>query len=72
MQAWFMWQKEAVHSADWSYVMVTKTCPEPDSSMVVFNADIWSLKLNALNFDNGDARQWLDQTLEDGLSKGAM
>ena len=72
MQAWFMWEEEAIHSVDWSYVMVTKTCPESDSSQVVFNADLWSLKLNALNYDNGDARQWFDQLLRDGLGRKAM
>ena len=72
IQAWFMWREEAVHASDWSYTMVTKNCPSDDDNMVVFNADAWSPGTNAIRFDQGFARQWLDQVFDDGLSKSAM
>jgi hypothetical protein len=71
MQAWFMWGKEAVHSVDWSYAMVTANCPDPTTGVAVFNADAWSPGTDAIQFDIGFARQWLDQVLGDGLSKNA-
>ena len=72
MQAWFMWREEAVHASDWSYMMVTSTCPGQDDGVAVFNADAWSPNTDAIQFDIGFARQWLDQILDDGLSKDAM
>ena len=66
-----MWREEAVHAADWSYVMVTKMCPSKEDKMVVFNADAWSPGTDAIQFDQGFARQWLDQVFDDGLSRNA-
>ncbi|KAF2095496.1 metallo-beta-lactamase superfamily protein [Rhizodiscina lignyota] len=72
MQAWFMWREEAVHASDWSYMMVTSTCPDKNDGVAVFNADAWSPGTDAIQFDIGFARQWLDQMLYDGLSKSAL
>lgn len=67
-----MWREEAVHAADWSYAMVTSACPGKDDGVAVFNADAWSPNTDGIQFDLGFARQWLDQVLDDGLSKDAL
>ncbi|EXK25181.1 hypothetical protein FOMG_18157 [Fusarium oxysporum f. sp. melonis 26406] len=41
IQAWFNWEDQATHSADWSYVTVTKRCPTAKSPIVAFQADAW-------------------------------
>jgi hypothetical protein len=71
IQAWFNWKQEAVHAADWSYAMITSACPDEDSGVAVFNADAWSPGTNATRWDQGFARQWLDQIADDGLGRNA-
>jgi len=61
-----------VHAADWSYAMVTSACPDKSSGIAVFNADAWSPGSDAIRFDIGFARQWLDQIADDGLSRSAV
>lgn len=72
IQAWFNWEDQATHSADWSYVTVTKRCPTAKSPIVVFQADAWQAGLDAETSDQALMRQWLDQTLRDGLTRDAM
>jgi hypothetical protein len=52
--------------------MVTSACPDEDSGRAVFNADAWSPGTNATRWDQGFARQWLDQIADDGLARDAM
>jgi hypothetical protein len=52
--------------------MVTSTCPGQNGDIVVFNADAWSPGTNATRFDQGFARQWLDQIVDDGLTPNAL
>jgi hypothetical protein len=69
---WVNWRREAVHAADWSYAMVTSACPKENDGVVVFNADAWSPGSDAIQFDIGFARQWLDQIANDGLTRNAV
>lgn len=49
--------------------MVTSACPGEDDGIVVWEADTWSTGTDAIAFDIGFARQWVDQLFDDGLSK---
>ncbi|EWZ34014.1 hypothetical protein FOZG_13696 [Fusarium oxysporum Fo47] len=62
----------ATHSADWSYVTVTKSCPTAKSPIVAFQADAWQAGLDAETSDQALMRKWLDQTLRDGLTRDAI
>ncbi|RKK46140.1 hypothetical protein BFJ66_g8691 [Fusarium oxysporum f. sp. cepae] len=68
----FNWEDQATHSADWSYVTVTKSCPTVKSPIVAFQADAWQAGLDAETSDQALMRQWLDQTLRDGLTRDAI
>lgn len=72
IQAWFNWEQQAVHAADWSYVTITERCPTANSTMVAFEADAWEAGLDAEISNQGLMRQWLNQILADGLSRDAM
>ncbi|KAM5344034.1 hypothetical protein ACJ41O_012571 [Fusarium nematophilum] len=72
IQAWFNWEKQATHAADWSYVTVTERCPTANSSIVAFEADAWEAGLDAEISNQGLMRQWLDQVLADGLTRDAI
>lgn len=69
MQARFVWTKEAPHAVDWTYSVVTTACPMANSSLVAYVADAWS---TSVKFDDAAARSWLQQALEDGLSRDTM
>jgi hypothetical protein len=71
-QAWFMWQPEATHAADWSYAMITRKCPLPSSPVAVFEADAWQAGMPAEQSDQALMRQWLDQLDQDGLTEEAL
>ncbi|EEU37113.1 uncharacterized protein NECHADRAFT_52281 [Fusarium vanettenii 77-13-4] len=72
IQAWFNWEEQAVHAADWSYVTITERCPTANSTMVAFEADAWEAGLDAEISNQGLMRQWLNQILVDGLSRDAI
>ncbi|KAM6509851.1 hypothetical protein FALCPG4_017491 [Fusarium falciforme] len=72
IQAWFNWEQQAVHAADWSYVTITERCPTANSTMVAFEADAWEAGLDAEISNQGLMRQWLNQILADGLSRDAI
>ncbi|EXL71047.1 hypothetical protein FOPG_13165 [Fusarium oxysporum f. sp. conglutinans race 2 54008] len=71
IQAWFNWADQAPHAADWTYVMVTEQCPNKDSPIFVFEADTWEAGLSVDLGNQQQMRQWLDQTLDDGLPRSA-
>uniref|UniRef100_A0A0D2Y754 Uncharacterized protein n=1 Tax=Fusarium oxysporum (strain Fo5176) TaxID=660025 RepID=A0A0D2Y754_FUSOF len=71
IQAWFNWADQAPHAADWTYVMVTEHCPNKDSPIFVFEADTWEAGLSVDLGNQQQMRQWLDQTLDDGLPRSA-
>ncbi|KAF4951559.1 hypothetical protein FGADI_7334 [Fusarium gaditjirri] len=71
IQAWFNWADQAPHAADWTYVMVTERCPNKDSPIFVFEADTWEAGLSVDLGNQQQMRQWLDQTLDDGLPRSA-
>ncbi|KAF9776610.1 hypothetical protein IL306_005184 [Fusarium sp. DS 682] len=71
IQAWFNWADQAPHAADWTYVMVTERCPNPDSDIFVFEADTWEAGLSVNLGNQQQMRQWLDWILEDGLPRSA-
>ncbi|WJG37331.1 uncharacterized protein FOBCDRAFT_193650 [Fusarium oxysporum Fo47] len=71
IQAWFNWADQAPHAADWTYVMVTEQCPNKDSPIFVFEADTWEAGLGVDLGNQQQMRQWLDQTLDDGLPRSA-
>ncbi|CZR45278.1 uncharacterized protein FPRO_15547 [Fusarium proliferatum ET1] len=71
VQAWFNWADQAPHAADWTYVMVTKRCPNKDSNIFVYEADTWEAGLSADLGNQQQMRQWLDQLLDDGLPRSA-
>ncbi|KAH8892699.1 hypothetical protein GQ53DRAFT_860750 [Thozetella sp. PMI_491] len=72
IQAWFMWQPEATHAADWSYAVIASKCPHPNSSIAVFEADAWQAGMPAEQSDQAIMRQWLDQLVQDGLTEDAI
>jgi hypothetical protein len=72
IQAWFMWQEQATHAADWSYAVVMPRCPAPDALVAVFEADAWQAGMPDEQSDQALMRQWLDQTRQDGLPDTAM
>lgn len=71
IQAWFLWEKQATHAADWSYVFITEKCPGPESPVALLEADVWQAGLPAGESDQALMRQWLDQLLRDGVSSNA-
>ncbi|KAL7934339.1 metallo-beta-lactamase superfamily protein [Trichoderma chlorosporum] len=70
MQVRFMWRPEAAHSEDWSYAMITSSCPSADSSMVLYEGDAWSNVI--ITFPDLVALQWLDQIRGDGVGQNAI
>ncbi|KAK7408439.1 hypothetical protein QQX98_009366 [Neonectria punicea] len=72
IQAWFMWEQQATHSADWSYSFVTTKCPSEDSPVAVLEADAWQAGMPAEQSDQALMRQWLDQMVKDGLTDKAI
>ncbi|KAF7557064.1 hypothetical protein G7Z17_g971 [Cylindrodendrum hubeiense] len=72
IQAWFMWEQQASHAADWSYSFVTTKCPSHDSPVAVLEADVWQAGMPAEQSDQALMRQWLDQVVGDGLTEKAM
>ncbi|KAH6886173.1 hypothetical protein B0T10DRAFT_530431 [Thelonectria olida] len=72
IQAWFNWEQQATHAADWSYVTVTERCPAANSTIVAFEADAWEAGLDTEVSNQGLMRQWLDQLLADGLTRDAI
>ncbi|KAH7325578.1 hypothetical protein B0I35DRAFT_493444 [Stachybotrys elegans] len=69
LQARFLWRPENPHSADWTYAMVTSTCPSSNSSMLAYTADIVS---TGFEFTTYLAENWLLQAMDDGLSKNTI
>jgi hypothetical protein len=69
MQARFLWRPHNVHAADWTYAVVTTSCPTASSSMIAFTADIYS---DGYEFDYQLTNGWLLQSIEDGLSKSSI
>jgi hypothetical protein len=69
MQARFLWRPENPHSADWTYAVVTTSCPSSGTNMITYTADIVS---TGFEFTTYLADSWLHQALSDGLSKNAM
>ncbi|KAI3580675.1 hypothetical protein IWW34DRAFT_819652 [Fusarium oxysporum f. sp. albedinis] len=51
---------------------VTFNCPTAKSPIVAFQADAWQAGLDAETSDQALMRQWLDQTLRDGLTRDAI
>ncbi|SCO76756.1 uncharacterized protein FRV6_00968 [Fusarium oxysporum] len=60
----------------WSSIPVAKfvtfKCPTAKTPIVVFQADAWQAGLDAEASDQALMRQWLDQTLRDGLTRDAI
>ncbi|KAH7184894.1 beta-lactamase-like protein [Fusarium flagelliforme] len=69
ISAWFNWENQAAHAADWTYVVITQRCATPDSPVVAFEADSWEAGINIERSSIGQMRQWLDQIVLDGLPK---
>ncbi|KAL7815795.1 hypothetical protein V8C26DRAFT_435300 [Trichoderma gracile] len=73
-----LWRDENPHARDWSYGIATSACPKDDDGVVAFVADVWSPDPDdggmgdAVRFDIGYARQWLDAAVEDGLPRGTV
>ncbi|KAH6898054.1 hypothetical protein B0T10DRAFT_577522 [Thelonectria olida] len=65
MQARFIWHKEAPHSVDWSYAIVTTRCPTANSTMLAYEADAFS---TLTHFATQLAYGWLDLAVADGMS----
>jgi hypothetical protein len=72
MQARFIWQSPAPHSEDWSYGIVTSTCPDSNETVALFEADVWTPGFPDASIDQAVARQWLDQTVANGLPKSTL
>lgn len=71
------WREENPHARDWSYGIATSACPSDSEGVVAFIADVWSPDPNttegdAVRFDSGYARQWLDVAVQDGLPRHAV
>ncbi|CAG7558222.1 unnamed protein product [Fusarium equiseti] len=69
ISAWFNWENQAAHAADWTYVVVTERCASAGSPVVAFEADAWEAGINIERSSMGQMRQWLDQIVVDGLPK---
>ncbi|KAL6864580.1 hypothetical protein J3F83DRAFT_761908 [Trichoderma novae-zelandiae] len=73
-----LWRDENPHARDWSYGIAASACPTEDDGVVAFVADVWSPDPDdggmgdAVRFDIGYARQWLDAAVEDGLPRGTV
>jgi hypothetical protein len=52
--------------------MVTTACPKVEDPIVIFEADTWNPGLAPDSLDEFEARTWLDQVINDGLSVNAM
>lgn len=72
IQAWFLWQPQATHASDWSYSFITSSNPSADSSVAVFEADVWQAGLPAEQSDQALMRHWPDQLVQDRLTMDAM
>ncbi|KAM0430061.1 hypothetical protein ACHAPT_006067 [Fusarium lateritium] len=72
IQAWFNWEQQATHAADWTYVTVTERCPTANSTIVAFEGDAWEAGLDAEISNQGLMHQWLNQILADGLTRDAI
>ncbi|KAF5009447.1 hypothetical protein FDECE_4330 [Fusarium decemcellulare] len=72
IQAWFNWEKQATHAADWTYVAITERCPTPNSPVVAFEADAWEAGLDAEVSNQGLMRQWLHQIYTDALPRDTI
>ncbi|KAJ4204257.1 hypothetical protein NW767_004449 [Fusarium falciforme] len=70
-QAWFVWEEQATHSADWTYAFVTEKCPSKRSPVAVLEADIWHPGMPDGQNDRELMREWLNQVNKDGLPKSA-
>lgn len=73
-----LWGDENPHARDWSYGIATSACPAANEGVVAFVADVWSPDPDdggmgdAVRFDIGYARQWLDAAVEDGLPRNTV
>ncbi|EHK16190.1 uncharacterized protein TRIVIDRAFT_163307 [Trichoderma virens Gv29-8] len=73
-----LWRDENPHARDWSYGIATSACPEKNEGVVAFVADVWSPDPDdggmgdAVRFDIGYARQWLDAAVGDGLPRDTV
>jgi hypothetical protein len=65
MQARFIWHPNTPHSADWTYAIVTSACPDADTSMLAFTADVIS---EGTVFDSLVGTSWLLQAIDDRAS----
>ncbi|KAH6980842.1 hypothetical protein BKA56DRAFT_632550 [Ilyonectria sp. MPI-CAGE-AT-0026] len=72
IQAWFMWEDQGSHAADWSYSFVTAKCPSENSTVAVLEADVWQAGVSTGQSDQALMRQWLDQVMRDGLTENAI
>ena len=72
MQAQFIWQSPAPHSEDYSYRIVTSACPNSNEIVALFEADVWTPGFPDVGIDHVVARQWLDQTVANGLPKSTL
>ncbi|KAI9148722.1 hypothetical protein HJFPF1_10764 [Paramyrothecium foliicola] len=72
LQARFIWRPDTLHSADFTYAVVTSLCPSADSSILAFTADAWTSLNTGFEVDSGNALQWLLQAIDDGLSRNAI
>ncbi|KAM6519328.1 hypothetical protein FALCPG4_012971 [Fusarium falciforme] len=70
-QAWFIWEEQATHSADWTYAFVTEKCPSKLSPVAVLEADIWHPGMPDGKNDRELMREWLNQVNKDGLPESA-
>ncbi|KAK7704189.1 hypothetical protein SLS64_008747 [Diaporthe eres] len=71
-QAWFLWQPQAAHAADWSYSFIAPRRPSAGSPVAVFEADVWQAGLPAGQSDQALMRHWLDQLVRDRLTMDAV
>lgn len=72
IQAWFLWQPQAAHASDWSYSFISSREPSANSSVAIFEADVWQAGMPAEQSDQALMRRWLDQLVQDRLTMNAV
>ena len=72
LQVRALWQPEAPHAEDLSWLVVTKTCPSEADQMIIFEADVWNPDDQEVRSDMGFTRQWLQWLDADGIRNNTI
>ena len=72
MQVRFLDMEDTVHAEDQSYAFVSAACPQPNDTVVTFQADYWNPQFTDYEFDQNQALVFYERAARDGVARSSL